>query len=415
MNGFASDMVRRRGATGVGLSREKALVFPRDRRLLDAVLPRWKLWLVLVAIWFAVGLVLTMQLYLTVVPRGLGVTLEEVAVGQFARVLLWLALTPAVWWLCRKFPLEGRLRWRDLALHGLLSIGAMLANYVFRMAAGSVYFDGAFDEFGLRLLLQFNGRALADIVIYWFIVGLAAGARLLRRHHESEVARSELQAQLAEAELRALKQQLQPHFLFNTLNSVAMLVRQKEEERAVDTLAALSALMRSLIDSNRQQEVSLDEELDFTERYLEIERTRFGSERLAVTYDIAADVLDAAVPTLLLQPLVENAIKHGISRRSTLGRVKIKAGRDGDRLRLEVFNDGPDQMTAARPGTHLGLETTRQRLQRIYASRASLECDFSSASGCVVAISLPYRPQKGATTFPQPSATYESDQVTHRG
>ena len=366
------------------------LVFPVNEPLLGDVPSRWKLWLVLGAVWFVVGIVLTMQLYLTVVPRGLGVTLADVALGQFARALLWLVLTPPVLALYRRFPLEGRGRWRDLILHGAASVAAMLANYVFRMSVGATLGGAGFADFGSRLVLEFNGRALTDVVIYWLIVAMAAAIRLLRRQQELEVARSQLQAQLAESELRALKQQLQPHFLFNTLNSVTMLVRQKQEEQAVDTIAALSALLRRLIDSSRQQEVSLAAELDFTQHYLDIEQTRFG-ERLQVEYAVDREALAAAVPSLLLQPLVENAVKHGISRRTSPGRIRISAGLEGGKLRIEVWNDNPDARGASTSGTHVGLETTRQRLARICGTEFTLDCSFLAADGSRVVVVLPHR------------------------
>jgi len=370
---------------------------------------RWKTWLLYGLIWLVGGMVLTTQLYLTVVPRGLGVTLQAVAVGQFARVALWLLLCPVVIWLLRRLPLEGARRWRNLGLHATASVAAMLLNYVFRMVVGEFYDQSAFVDFGQRLLLAFNGRALADVAIYWAIVAVAAGLALLRRQHELELARSQLQTQLAESELRALKQQLQPHFLFNTLNSVTMLVRQKQEERAVDTIAALSALLRRLIDSGRQQEVPFSAELDFTQHYLDIEQTRFG-DRLKVTYDVAKEALNAAVPSLLLQPLVENAVKHGISRRTTPGRIRISATVEHDRIRIEVGNDNADAFAQNAGGTHLGLETTRQRLERTYGHRFELNCAFNTPEGARVTVTLPYR----AVRPDNRSDSHAPDKNTHR-
>jgi signal transduction histidine kinase len=370
---------------------------------------RWKTWLLYGLIWLAGGMVLTTQLYLTVVPRGLGVTLQEVAVGQYARVALWLLLCPVVIWLLRVLPLEGSRRWANLGLHAAASFAAMLLNYVFRMVVWEFYGQSAFVDFGQRLLLAFNGRALADVAIYWSIVAVAAGLALLHRQHELEMARSRLQIQLAESELRALKQQLQPHFLFNTLNSITMLVRQKQEERAVDTIAALSALLRRLIDSGRQQEVPFSAELDFTQHYLDIEQTRFGN-RLKVDYDVAKEALNAAVPSLLLQPLVENAVKHGISRRTLPGRIRITAAVEQGRIRIEVCNDNADAAAQDVSGTHLGLETTRQRLGRIYGSQFELDCAFNGPEGARVAVALPFREASPGDR----NASHEPDQNTHR-
>jgi LytS/YehU family sensor histidine kinase len=203
------------------------------------------------------------------------------------------------------------------------------------------------------------------------------------------VVQSQLQTQVAEAELHALKQQLQPHFLFNALNAVAMLVREKQEERAVDTLAQLSALLRKLIDNTRQQQVTLASELDFTQRYLEIEKIRFG-DRLTVRYDIPEELLRALVPSLVLQPLVENAIKHGISRRSEPGRIGITAKSMAGRLQMEVFNDvADDAAPESAPRVHLGLETTRERLRKTYGVDFELHCDFHQDNGSRVRVTLP--------------------------
>ena len=205
------------------------------------------------------------------------------------------------------------------------------------------------------------------------------------------MARAELNAQLIDAQMHALKQQLQPHFLFNALNAVAMLVREKQDERAVETLAQLSTLLRRLIDNTREQQVSLARELDFTQSYLEIEKVRFG-DRLQVRYDVAEQCLPVAVPSLLLQPLVENAVKHGISRRTAAGRIEITVRVSAGRLQIVVCNDPADEPAPAAAGVHIGLSTTRDRLRKTYGDDFSLECHFDRAEGPRVKISVPARP-----------------------
>jgi two-component system, LytTR family, sensor kinase len=355
--------------------------------------PRWKIPLLIITIWASVWMVLTAQLYFTMLPFGMGVSLREVAFSQFLRVALWALFTPLVLQTLRWLPFDGRHDWRNFSIHFLLSVVAMLTNYSMRMGAAEFYGDserGTLDFFNYAVL-YFNGRNFVDILIYWAIIGGRTGWELLKSKHDLELARAELQTQLAAAELHALKQQLQPHFLFNALNSVAMLVREKQEERAVDTLALISSLLRRLIDSTRQQEVPFATELDFTQRYLEVERIRFG-DRLQVDYSVEEACLRAIVPSLVLQPLVENAIKHGVSRRVAPGRIRIIARRGEGIMVLEVVNErGDTPGPAAATGSRIGLETTRARLQHVYGENFKLECDFNRPEGATVRISLPLR------------------------
>jgi len=355
--------------------------------------PRWKIPLLIITIWVSVWMVLTAQLYFTVLPRGLGVTLAEVAYAQFLRVALWVLFTPLVLRVLRWLPFNGRHDWRNFSVHFLLSVVAMLANYSMRLVADEI--SGQSERMTLDFfnyaVLYFNGRNFVDILIYWAIIGVRTGWDLIQSKHELELARAELQTQLAASELHALKQQLQPHFLFNALNSVAMLVREKQEERAVDTLALISSLLRRLIDSTRQQEVPFASELDFTQRYLEVERIRFG-DRLQVEYSVEEACLRAIVPSLVLQPLVENAIKHGVSRRVAPGRILINAKRGEGTMVLEVVNERGDTVgTAGSSGSRIGLETTRARLQHVYGRNFNLQCDFNRPEGATVRITLPLR------------------------
>ena len=356
--------------------------------------PRWKSLLLGLAVWTAVWMVLTTQLYLTVVPRGLGISLGDIAYTQFLRVALWVLFTPLVLAVHRRHPLAGEHRWRAFFLHLALSVGAMFANYALRLLSDEFTGQserGSLDFFNY-LVLSFNGRNFVDIGIYWLVIGAQSVWASLQRQHELELAGSQLKGQLAEAELRALKQQLQPHFLFNSLNSVAMLVRDKQDERAIETLAMVSTLLRGLIDNTRQQEAALDSELDFVRRYLAIEQIRFG-DRLQVDYDVDNSCLGCLVPSLLLQPLVENAIKHGISRRVGPGRILLRAARTDGRLVLEVTNDLSDQSPPADAGgSHIGLATTRNRLQRTYGDNFSLECEFTPPGPARVRVTLPLLP-----------------------
>jgi LytS/YehU family sensor histidine kinase len=209
-----------------------------------------------------------------------------------------------------------------------------------------------------------------------------------RKFRERELVASQLAAQLSQAKLQALRMQLNPHFLFNAMNSISMLVRRNDNTQAVRMLAGLSDLLRYVLEDSPTDEVPLRAEIDFLERYLEIERVRF-QDRLHVHIDVAAETLDAFVPNLLLQPLVENAIRHGVARKVTPGRVEIHARRLGDRLILQVSDDGPGPGPAA-AGTGVGVANTRSRLEQMYGGEQSFELRAAQPNGAVATISLPF-------------------------
>jgi two-component sensor histidine kinase len=222
--------------------------------------------------------------------------------------------------------------------------------------------------------------------IYLAIVSVAHALYFYRRSKERERRSLELQASLARARLEALKMQLQPHFLFNAMNAIAALVH-KDPEAADEMLAALSDFLRLVLATSGEQELPLQRELELVERYLAIEHARFG-DRLSYQVDVPAELQPALVPAFLLQPLVENAVRHGLEPRPGAGSVSIRARRDNGHLHLEVADDGvglPDQLPA-REG--IGLVNTRARLRELYQGNAQME--LRSGQGVTVEITLPY-------------------------
>jgi two-component system LytT family sensor kinase len=215
----------------------------------------------------------------------------------------------------------------------------------------------------------------------------------------------QLESDLARAELAALRGQLHPHFLFNSFNALATLVRQQKNEAAVEIIAQLSALLRLALERTGLQEIPLEEEIDFISRYLEIEHVRFGDKlRIAIAVEPAA--LGVLLPNLVLQPLVENAIKHGISRRTTPGLVRIQVGRTADRLRIEIADDGPDNqpqdatVTDMKKPGGIGMTNTRARLDRLYGTDYQLRMSPRPEGGTVVALNLPWRPAPATLSSP---------------
>jgi len=291
---------------------------------------------------------------------------------------LWALLTPLVVWLARRFQLSGPRRWRNLAIH--VAAGTVIA-------AGKTIADREIFALltGFRTYLLLSTAAL-QFTVYVAVVAGAHGIEYYRRSRERE----QLEARLAETRLQLLSMQLQPHFLFNTLNTIAELVHE-DAEAADRMIAGLSGLLRRTLELGDIQEITLDDELDVLSLYLDIQRIRFG-DRLHVDIDVADDVRDARVPALLLQPLVENAIRHGIAARAAAGRIQVRARRNGARLALEVSDDGqaPDVEPApSRKG--IGLQNIRARLDALYGPAFTLELTRPAGRGARVVVDMPLR------------------------
>ncbi len=240
-----------------------------------------------------------------------------------------------------------------------------------------------------RFLDQAIVHARFNIPIYWVIVSIAHALTYYRRSEERERKALELEARLSDAKLQALRMQLHPHFLFNTLNAISTLVH-KNPQAADEMIGNLSELLRATLDT-AQQEIPLRQELEFLERYLEIQQARFG-EHLRVEKHIDAAALDAAVPTLILQPLVENAIRHGIEPQLRPGVIQVEAKVDNGALKLAVRDNGAGMK---QPGGNegVGLANTRSRLQQLYGSEARLTFKSGGESGCAVELTIPLREQ----------------------
>jgi sensor histidine kinase YesM len=284
----------------------------------------------------------------------------------------------------RRFPIERDKRARRFAVHFFAGIFFSLVKMLLEFMV-------------LWRLLGLPPREISpvalqqNLLMYAAIVGILYAFDYYRKYREHEVKASQLEARLAQAQLQALKMQLHPHFLFNTLHAISTLVH-KDPEAADRMIARLSDLLRLSLESAGVQEVTLKRELDFLERYLEIEQIRFG-DRLKVQMEIAPEVLDAMVPNFILQPLVENAVRHGIAPRATPGRIELFAKRENGQLQLQVRDDGPGlsdgQQQALKSG--VGLSNTRARLQQLYGAAHSFELSNAETGGLVVSLTIPLR------------------------
>lgn len=344
--------------------------------------------------WTLIGVLLVIQTYVSAVhlePFTLEGHLYTIA-GQFYRAWLWAALTPFVFWL-RRYLARGHPhpvpRW---ALHLLASVAIFVFGNVLRLWALFATF-GYFrveDFFPSVVLPMFSVRMLVDLYIYWvvFAVGYAFDTNHARQL--TSLNAEALRTQLANAELSALRQQIQPHFLFNSHNAITALIREGQTEKAVNALTQLSSLLRQSLEQGAVADVELWRELDHAHSYLEIEKVRF-EERLVARFDVEEECLDALVPSLILQPLVENAVKHGIAHRRNPGVVTVRARREGDRLRLTIENDAAEIPSQGTRSSGVGLSATRARLQRLFGSALEFSCEFAVAARSTVTIAFPFR------------------------
>jgi two-component system, LytTR family, sensor kinase len=348
--------------------------------------------------------------------RELGVTIVSRTIPialAFQQMYTWAVLTPLVFWLAGRFSIDRSNAAQRIAL--LLGIGVVVAFAVDRLNSSLV---NAFHPRYQPTGLGFPGRSggpgsggffsilrgpmiLNHFIIYIGVLsaGFARDYFLRYRAREREAARlqsetANLMTQLAEARLSALNAQLNPHFLFNTLNAVSSLV-ERDPRGVRRMIARLSELLRYTLNGGSENEVLLGQEIAFIERYLEIMQIRF-QDRLEVDVQLGDDAGNALVPSLILQPLVENAVKHGVERMSGTGKIRIQARREGDRLVLSVSDNGPGPSGTLASGEAtgeggVGLENIRQRLEQLYGDAQSLVLVEAPDGGTVAQIVIPFR------------------------
>ncbi|HWA86855.1 MAG TPA: histidine kinase [Opitutus sp.] len=353
---------------------------------------RWAKLLIAIGAAAFVGLTLTLELYFNNRAVMMAVDLFDLGMPQFVRGAMWAALAPLILRLCERVPLS-RGKWAGgIGFHLLASFLVMATYYLGRIWGYTLFWpEEATKGFWKMALDGFFGHNLVDMAYYWAMVALGYGLEIQQRLKSEEVKAAQLETKLIETELNALRQQMHPHFLFNTMNTIAVLVREGRNDDAVTLLSRLSSLLRMSLDNTGVPEVTLQQELDFLAHYIEIQQARF-SDRLTVEVAVAPEALGARIPNLLLQPIVENAILHGVAPKTGPGRVEILGRIEADRLLLEVRDDGPgivDGRARAREG--VGLANTRERLAKIYGARSQLLLHSEPGRGVTVKIVVPFR------------------------
>ncbi len=351
-------------------------------------------WLVIFSVWTAISFLLVIQVIVTTPTPETWHESLFVWLAQFLRGWLWALLTPAVFEL-RRLIVARHPEWAIAAgLHFLAALALMVwCNLIRAWALTAMLGFHQLEDYSFDMVWSVMSlRVLVDFFLYWFVLAAGYMVDLQWQKKRIEVREEQLRTALAEAELAALKQQVQPHFLFNSLNAISALMRENERDQAVETLAKLSQLMRALMLNAGQQEVELRRELDYVQLYLDIEKVRL-QERLTVKFEIQEECLRALVPVLILQPLVENAIKHGIACRRSPGRITVTAALVGERLRLQVANDPAEAAKGRKPvESHgIGLATTRARLERTFGAAHRIETVINGPAGTVITLEFPQK------------------------
>ncbi len=303
----------------------------------------------------------------------------------------WAVVASALWRAGERRPFLAGFSSQAILMHAgaatMLGLGHLTALWSLGYT-GLGWYGGLPEWTAFHVLLSMN-RFGIEVLIYGFVFGLVGVIQYQIRAQREKMHSLELERQLSDARLRALQMQIEPHFLFNTLNAITALVELGRQKEAVEMLAHLNAILKSTLKRTLPAKVPLAQELEIVESYLAIEQVRFA-DRLRIEIKVEPGALDSLVPCFLLQPIVENAIRHGIARCESDGLIEASARRDGDRLRLEVRNSGSISAAPARPGTGIGLRNTRERLIHFYRDAFDMNALPLQSGGFQVAIAIPY-------------------------
>jgi two-component system, LytTR family, sensor kinase len=356
-----------------------------------------KKWAAIAAVWAMLGVIYAGPAYFETRAAGMGHAAWRIFSWGILTWLAWAPLTPAIVWLARKFSLVEETWKRNLLVHlpGFLFVSALHSAAATAIILSIKPFDNMGDSplsFWPRLLSRLKGSLVPDLLIYGAVVGISYAVDYYHKYREREFLASRLEAQLAQAQLDSLRMQLHPHFLFNTLNSIVGLVRDNKNSAAVNMLVGLSDLLRHTLEHSSRHEVELREELNFIKLYLKIQETRF-SDRLQIEFDIDPATTKALVPNLILQPLTENALRHGIGRSADSGLVGISSTVTDGHLRLTVYDNGaglPDDWQM-KGSTGIGLANTAARLQQLYDDDHQFDIRNREGGGVEVVILMPMR------------------------
>jgi two-component sensor histidine kinase len=354
--------------------------------------PRWQ-WIF--AIWFGIGLLDATQNVLVMRAEGMHHAWSRLFITYLLSWLPWALATPTVLRLGRRYP-PTKLKPLSTWLIHIVVCATIGLTYAAWTASFEVLLDpwaypSGPKPYTVVFFNKFYNGLLASSFLYSaiLIVSHLLDSRERLAIQQTETAR--LNEQLSKAQLDALRRQIEPHFLFNTLNAIAGLVREEKNDKAVSMIAGLSDFLRRTIEDSNRQQVPLGEEMDFLQKYLDIQKVRFA-DRLQLSMDVPKELFAAQVPSLILQPMVENAVKHGIAKRAQGGEIRIAAFRSNGMLTLSVYNDGPTLSTEPdKTSCGIGIANVRTRLQSLYGDAFELNMLNKTPDGVEVLVSVPFR------------------------
>jgi two-component system LytT family sensor kinase len=342
-------------------------------------------WILAASFWALFGIITGVQVWISMLTHGHSVL--RLVGYYFAVWEAWLAPTAVIVWLTRRWPLVPPRR-KHILVHILAACAIAVLHGFYWMSL--LIWIKPFDRMTVEVSRLHVAEILFDRIglewtLYCLVLGSALAFDYYERYRERTIETAKLETLLADARLHALELQIQPHFLFNTLNSISALVRNRRNDEAVGMMAGLSELLRYTLDHAGDQRVTLEEEFAVLRRYLEIQHARFP-DRMSFEIEVSPEARLGAVPTFLLQPLAENAVRHGIAVSASPGVVEVRAFRSDDRLQIDVFNSGSVGITS---GRGIGLSNTIERLQSLYGD--TFRFQLANANGGVLAsLSIPW-------------------------
>jgi two-component system LytT family sensor kinase len=352
--------------------------------------PRW-FWIA--AVWTGIGLFDATQNVFVMRSEGMHHAWGYLYITLLVAWFPWALATPLVFRLGRQYPAA---QWRNISTWGvhLATCAAIGLTYAAWISLWEEWLNPwalspAPAPFPHLWLYKFYSGILSHLILYAVILVIGSMLRSREELGRQQTETARLNEQLSKAQLNALRRQIEPHFLFNTLNAIAGLVREKRNDAAVNMIAGLSDFLRRVVQDSDRQQVPLREELEFTRKYLDIQKVRFA-DRLQCTIDVPSELLPAQVPSLMLQPMVENAVKHGISKRAQGGTIRITASRSNGTLLLRVYNDGPGLPADWESNqSGIGISNVRTRLQSLYGNAFELNMRDQDC-GVEISCSVPF-------------------------
>jgi sensor histidine kinase YesM len=352
-------------------------------------MPPWLVAAGLAAFALFMSLVEVAQVYLRSTIGGPQIQWVDAVFGGLPSWLLLALLAPLPFVLARRWPLDRAPRGRAVGVH-LAGVAAFVIGHSLSVAGVMAIRFGVRAPLATAFTKVLSFSSVVDLLTYAVIVGAAHALRLQTEARERERQAAALRESLADARLAGLRAQVNPHMLFNALNAVSVLAMKGDRDGVVKVVGLLSDILRASLDETRGHAALLSDELRLVESYLEIQRVRFA-DRLSVQVDVPPDVLAARVPTMVLSPLVENAVTHGLSHAPGPGRIAIRAAREGNTLRLSVEDSGPGFGSSPHRGGGVGLSSVRARLELLYGASHELATGTSALGGASVIIAIPYQ------------------------